>query len=239
MKVNSLKKELNESNAAVFTIQETHFAKKGKLKLNNFEIFEAIRKKERGGTIVGAHKALSPMLIQEYSDDFELIVIEIKIRNREIRVISGYGPQESWSEAERLPFFVALEEEIAKAELLGKSVIIEMDSNSKLGPQYIEADPHSQTPNGRILAGIVDRHNLVVVNGISDKCEGLITRKRVTVDKTEQSIIDHVIISDDLKSLLVSLNIDEDREHVLEKVTKTKRGIVRTKSDHNVLISKF
>ena len=52
-KVNSLKKELNESNAAVFTIQETHYAKKGKLKVNNFEIFEAIRKKEKGGTMVG------------------------------------------------------------------------------------------------------------------------------------------------------------------------------------------
>ena len=108
-----------------------------------------------------------------------------------------------------------------------------------MGPQYIEADPHSHLPNVRILAGIVDRHNLVVVNGLSDKCEGLITRKRVTVDKTEKSIIDHVIISDDLKSLLVSLNIDEDRKHVLEKVTKTKLGIVRTKSDHNVLITRF
>ena len=27
-----------------------------------------------GGTIVGIHKGLKPMLIEEYSDDFELIV---------------------------------------------------------------------------------------------------------------------------------------------------------------------
>ena len=44
-----------------------------------------------GGTIIGAHKALQPMLISEYSDEFELIVVEIKIRNKEIRIISGYG----------------------------------------------------------------------------------------------------------------------------------------------------
>ena len=113
---------------------------------------------------------------------------------------------------------------------MGKSLIIEMDSNSKLGTQYIEADPHNQSPNGRILAGIIERHGLVVVNGLSDKCTGAITRKRVTVDNTEESIIDHVVITDDLKSQLVSLVIDEERNHTLEKVTKTKHGFVKTKS---------
>ena len=52
-KVDSLKNELKELNVSVFTIQETHFSKKGKIKLENYEIFEAIRKKEKGGTMVG------------------------------------------------------------------------------------------------------------------------------------------------------------------------------------------
>ena len=111
----SLKNVLNELNVGVFTIQETHFAKKGILKLENFVIFEAIRNKVKGGTILGAHEALEPMLIQEYSEDFELIVVEIKIRNKEIRIMTGYGPQECWAETERMPFFVALEKEIIKA----------------------------------------------------------------------------------------------------------------------------
>ena len=179
---------------------------------------------------------MCPILIKEFS---ELLVIEIKAKNREIRVISGYGPQESWPEAVRLPFFVALEEEIAKAELLGKSLTIEMDSNSKLGKNYIESDPHDQTPNGQILAGILDRHGLVVLNGVSEKCKGSITRNRVTVDNTEESIIDHVIISDDLKEQFVSLMVDEERNHILTKVTKSKRGIIKTTIDHNVLVSKF
>ena len=238
-KVNSLKKELNESNAAVFTIQETHYAKKGKLKVNNFEIFEAIRKKVKGGTMVGVHKGLCPILIQEYCEDFELLVIELKVKNREIRVISGYGPQESWKEEQRMPFFTALEEEVAKAELLGKSVIIEMDSNSKLGSNYIKDDPHNQTANGKVLAGIVDRHGLVVGNGLSDRCYGSITRKRVTKDNCEESIIDHLLITEDLKSEFESLTIDEEQKHVLTSVTKTKHGTKKQKSDHNVLVSKF
>ena len=99
-KLASFKSELSELNAGVFTLQETHFAKKGKLKLENYEIFEAIRTKVKGGTMIGAHKALKPILIEEYSEDFELLVVEIKIRNREIRIITGYGPQECWNESE-------------------------------------------------------------------------------------------------------------------------------------------
>ena len=146
-KANSLKNEIKNLNAGIFTVQETHYNKKGKFKLENFEIFEAIRKKHNGGTLIGAHKALKPMLIAEYSEDFELLVIEITIRNKDIRVMTGYGPQETWSDIERMPFFAALEEEIAKAEMLGKSMIIEMDSNSKLGKEIIPNDPHNQTPN--------------------------------------------------------------------------------------------
>ena len=44
-KIESLKNELNDLNVAVFTIQETHHTKKGMLKLEKYEIFEAIRMK--------------------------------------------------------------------------------------------------------------------------------------------------------------------------------------------------
>ena len=107
-KLESLKNELKILNAGVFTLQETHFSQKGKFRLDNYEMFEAIREKYNGGTIIGVNKALSPMLIKAYSDDFELVVVEIKINNKEIRIISGYGPQETWNEADRLPFFLAL-----------------------------------------------------------------------------------------------------------------------------------
>ena len=47
-KIKSFKSELINSNAGVFTVQETHYATKGKVKIENFEIFEAIRKKVKG-----------------------------------------------------------------------------------------------------------------------------------------------------------------------------------------------
>ena len=57
--------------------------------------------------------------------------------------MTGYGPQESWLEENRLLFFASLEEEITKAELKGCSIFIEMDDNSKLGSEFIPNDPHS------------------------------------------------------------------------------------------------
>ena len=113
-----------------------------------------------------------------------------------------------------------------------------MDSNSKLGPGLIPNDPHDQTPNGAVLAGIMERHGLIVVNG-SQKCSGLITRRRETKDGVEESVIDHVIITEDLAKDLDSMKIDEERNHVLTRITKTKKGVKTMSSDHNVIISNF
>ena len=120
-----------------------------------------------------------------------------------------------------MPFFLALEQEIIKAELQGKSIFIEMDSNSKLGPQFIQNDPHDQSANGKVLAGIINRHGLILANGLVEKCLGAITRRRETKDSIEESIIDHVMITEDLANNLISLTIDEERNNVLTSIAKT------------------
>ena len=61
------------------------------------------------------NKALSPILIQEYSKDFELLVMEIKVGYKGIRIISGYGPQKTWPD--RMPFFLAMKQEVIKADM--------------------------------------------------------------------------------------------------------------------------
>ena len=122
---------------------------------------------------------------------------------------------------EKNAFFVALEEEVSKARLEGKSIILELDANSKLGNKYIKDDPHSISPNGVILSGIFERHALIVANGLTQKCSGVITRKRSTVLRTEESVIDLVCKSSDMNESLVSIEI-EDKHLVLTSFTKTK-----------------
>jgi hypothetical protein len=195
-KVKSLVDNINHFGAGIFTLQETHFKKKGRLtkKFPDFQIFEAIRKKQKGGTLIGAHKSLDPILIEEYSEEFELLVIEVRLGGKDVRIITGYGPQENWPVEERTPFFKALEEEIIKAKSSDESIYIQMDGNSKLGPGIIPGDPHSQSDNGKILAAIIKRNDLCVLNSSNVKCKGRITRQRVTKKKKEESIIDFVLV---------------------------------------------
>ena len=237
-KIDSLKSEVINTGANLVTVQETHFRKKGKLKLPDFISFEAIRTKKGGGTLIAAHVDLNPKLIVEYSDDFELLVVEIETKERTIRIISGYGPQENLEEDKRVPFFLALETEVEKAELLGKSIVIELDANSKLGHKYIPKDPHMISPNGILLAGVIDRHALIVANG-SDKSIGNITRKRTTKYRVEESVIDVVLLSHDMMKHFVSFHVDEDKKHVLTRVTNTKKGVKIKENYHNVLQTTF
>ena len=92
--------------------------------MEGFVLFEAIRNEIGGGSIIGVHEILQPLLISAYKDEFELLVVETKIGNQEIRFMTGYGPQECWDEANELPFFVELNLEIVKAKKAGKSIFI-------------------------------------------------------------------------------------------------------------------
>ena len=84
----------------------------------------------------------------------------------------------------------------------------------------------------------IKRHNLTLGNG-NEKYTGNITRKRVTKDRCEQSVIDIVLFSNDMNNHLVSVHIDEERKHVLNKIHKTKNGIKVKESDHNTILTKF
>ena len=70
-KDSDLKNKLQYFNSSIFTIQETHFVKKGKFKMGKFVIFESIRKcKQKGGSLLGVLVDLSPVLVSEYSEEF-------------------------------------------------------------------------------------------------------------------------------------------------------------------------
>ena len=116
-----------------------------------------------------------------------------------------------------------------------------MDANSKLGSHYVEGDPHVQTNNGRLLSGILDRHALIVTNGLVQKRVGIITRERNTRDGIEKSVINFIIMSSDLKKHLEYIHVDDKQVHVLTKLWKSKNGKKKAKveSDHSVIETKI
>ena len=59
-----------------------------------------------------------------------------------------------------------------------------MDANAKVGYDIIQGDPHPQSQNGNFLVDLGDRNGLIICNA-TDKCNGLITRKRITISRIE------------------------------------------------------
>ena len=136
-----------------------------------------------------------------------------------------------------MPFFIALDQEVLKSQIEGKSVFVSFDANSKLGPQYIPKDPHPMSKNGEILAEIIRKNALIVANGLILKCHGNITRERtIEGGKKERSTIDFVLVSQDLEQYIEKVTVDENRVNVLTKVSKNKHGVTSlNEADHNII----
>ena len=75
------------------------------------------------------------------------------------------------------------------------------------------------------------------MNGIQLKCSGTITRSRITSKVKEESVIDFVIVCEEMEAMVSDVVIDESRKHVLTKHTKTKNRFKVKESDHNSIIT--
>ena len=89
-----------------------------------------------------------------------------------------------------------------------------------MGREYVKDDPKSMSGNGKVLAGIMERHVLIVINGLQDKCNGTIMRQGKTTNNIEKSVIDFIIVSQDLVKHIESMHIYEARTNVLVKIVK-------------------
>ena len=79
------------------------------------------------------------------------------------------------------------------------------------------------------------RHDLVVVNGLANKCKGLITRKRITVNSIEQSKC--MIDSSELAEIVDNMLVYEEQRFGLVGYIKTKKGLHKKVSDHMALVT--
>ena len=213
--------------------------KKGQFKLKDFEIFESIRTSGGGSLMTGVHTKLDPIMVSDGTeDDVEILVVEGEIEGKKIRFINGYGPQESAELDKRVKFFAHLEEEVIKAKLIGALVCIELDANAKLGQEIVENDPHEKSANGEMFLGVIERNNLIVGNA-TKLCRGLITRARTTIVGIEKSVIDFLVVCEELFAHMTEMVIDENSKYPIESHRKIGNSVKVTKTDHNMMIGIF
>ena len=169
---------IKQLNPGVNMLQETKFYQKGSIKVNNISVFEKLR--VGGGLMTLVHNNFMPVLIPTQNGSKisqNVLVVEGVIGKIRIRFINAYGVQETASAEDRCEFFALLDQEVQFCVNNGILLCLELDANAKVG-ELIENNPQEEiSPNGRLLIEIIERNNLILVNGTS-KCEGKITRQK-------------------------------------------------------------
>ena len=238
-KLLSLKFILEQLEPHIIVIQETKIRRKSQINLQGYRCFPTVRGDSGGGILIAGLATLDPVLIFEGDSECEVLTVEVTLQKKRIRVIAGYGPQECAPVVVRETYRNTMEEQVIRAQLSGCSIIIAEDSNAKLGPEWLADDPHPISDNGELLANMILRQNLALMNK-SPKCVGgPITRRRLVNGKEESSCIDFILMSRDLIEHLESAIVDSNQMYSLTKYTTTK-GIPSVKrSDHFTLIANF
>ena len=191
-KMMTFKKVLNELKPSVFLVEETKFKDSGRLKLENFVVYELVRESRDGGggLALGVAKELNPAWVREDDDEVEALSVEISFKDMKFRCCVAYGCQENDPVERKEKFWDYLDEEIFYAEQSEAGFILQFDGNLWAGQELIPGDPRPQNRNGKLFSEFLDRHpHLSIVNALP-QCEGLISRRRFRDNKIEESILD-------------------------------------------------
>ena len=207
---------LAKLNPSIFFIEESKYKTAGKLKFENYIVFELVRQnKEGGGLAIGCCKELQPVWVREGNDYVEALSVEIIVQNMSIRCCVAYGCQENENVDRKERFWKYLDEDVFQANMSGSGFILQFDGNLWAGEKIVPGDPHQQNRNGRLFQEFLERHpQLSVVNSMS-LCEGLITRSRTKNGAKELSILDFFVVCDRVLPFVQKMVIDESRTFIL------------------------
>ena len=124
--------------------------------------------------------------------------MQIQVGSQKVRVFNAYEPQEhDFSAQIKLNFWHNLEKESMSAYEENCKIVMELDANTKVGPNIIPNDPNVQSENGRYMMEMLARQNLHMLNS-SELCNGTITRQRNAAGRIDKSILYYVIVSANL-----------------------------------------
>ena len=232
-KFSTFKKVIMDLQPSIFFIQETKYKTVGRFEIENFQIFELVRKnREGGGLALGCLKELKPVWLREGNDDVEALSIEIVVKDMKVRCVVAYGCQENANIDRKEAFWKYLDENVQQADISGSGFILQFDGNLWAGTDIIPGNPNKQNKNGKLFQEFLERNpQLSVVNALP-QCEGSITRRRNKNDKMEKSILDFFVVCERVLPFVVKMHIDESKQFILTNYASVKYGGRAKDSDH-------
>ena len=112
-KLTTFRKVLSELKPSIFFVEETKYKEAGKIKFENYIVFELVRKnKDGGGLAIGCETELQPVWLREGDDTVEALSVEIFVKKMKIRCCIAYGPQENDLIERKEKFWTYIEEDV-------------------------------------------------------------------------------------------------------------------------------
>ena len=211
----SLEKVIHDLKPSLFSLQETHLNKQGQIEIKNskdFQVFEHTRKgKGGGGLALGARKDLSPVGVNQGKGETETLTVKVSTGGLEIRVTNGYGPQNYADNDVKTEFWNYMENEVKASDQSGAGCVILMDANSWLGKDILPDDPNNQNENGKLFQGFMERNKNLTLLNAHNLCKGSITRERKVKDRTEISILDFVVVCEQVLPFFKAMKMDKEK----------------------------
>ena len=238
-KLISFESVLKNIQPSLWMLQETKLKRNELIScasVNDFSVYYLNRQNSQGGGIaLGVRKDFKSTLINKGDDVIEAISVKVFVKEFPIRVVTAYGPQENALKEKKEKFWHFIEKEANTAEIEGDGLLIQMDGNLHAGKEVIKEDPNKQNKNGKLFAEFLERNsNLIVINNLKI-CEGVITRKRVFEEKTEEAVLDFMIMNEKLRPFARKMIIDEEKKFNLINLAQLKKNNRFIESDHNSL----
>ena len=219
-KWNTWRKVIRQSQATAWTLQETQCIQVNSLKMDDLDLdldldFIVRESKGGGGVAIAAKKDLNPVLILEGDKDVEAITIDIHPKNLVISCNSAYGQQQKENIEKKSTFWTFSDKIADNAWDEGKGFYLQGDLNAWFGSGIIIGDPHEQNENGKMFHNFLLRHPQLSVANYLPICKGIITRKRnLCTGKSEESVIDFIVICSRVLPYLTEMVIDIDNEYI-------------------------
>ena len=219
----TFKKVLDDLKPSVFFIEETKMKDAGKIKVDDYVVFERLRKNHDngGGVALGCKPELKPTWVREGDGEVEALSVDIFGSKLKLRCCVAYGCQENDVNEKKEAFWKYMDEEVIEAADSGAGLIIHFDGNLWAGKEIIPNNPRPQNRNGQ----------LSVVNSL-DLCEGLITRSRFRNGRLEESVLDFFVVCNLVFPHLKRMVVDEAKKYVLTNYEQVQRGGKAADSDH-------
>ena len=234
-KISSSAETIDNYEPTLICLVETHLSKEEHIQIPEYKIFRNDGTNKSRGILIALKEKLKAIVVEVNREEEISQTLWLILNNQKIQVRMGviYGPQENVtpnSELKKLYESISDQVEIGKAN--NQQIVTLGDFNVKIG-NYIKNNKETITKGGRHLKRLVEKQNLCIINGESNKCEGLWTREQ----GEEKSVIDYVITTKKDLNTIKTIKIDEEKEFGIYKVEIQGTKQCRKKySDHNAIM---